>query len=86
MVDANKRSSGVWYPGKIMGSRADGTFDISYDSGYTETQVAACMIRPKADDVEMKSIFEVQEEVCGVLLEYGVDPTLVDKVKLAMIR
>ena len=44
-VEANYRGKGKWYPGKITRDRRDGTFDIAYDDGESETRVDELLIR-----------------------------------------
>ena len=44
-VEGNYRGKGKWYPGKVTRDRGDGTFDISYDDGESETRVEGSMIR-----------------------------------------
>ena len=44
-VEGNYRGKGKWYPGKITRDRRDGTFDISYEDGESETRVEESMIR-----------------------------------------
>ena len=44
-VEANYRGKGNWYPGKITRDRRDGTFDIAYDDGESETRVDELLIR-----------------------------------------
>jgi uncharacterized C2H2 Zn-finger protein len=38
-VHGNYGGEGKWYPGRISGKHADGTYDILYDDGDNETQV-----------------------------------------------
>jgi hypothetical protein len=38
-VEANYRGRGKFYPGKIKMDRRDGTYDIDYDDGESETRV-----------------------------------------------
>jgi hypothetical protein len=44
-VEANYRGRGKWYAGKISKDRGDGTFDVAYDDGESETRVAPDYIR-----------------------------------------
>ena len=44
-VEGNYRGKGKWYPGKITRDRRDGTFDIAYDDGESETRVDELLIR-----------------------------------------
>ena len=44
-VEGNYRGKGKWYPGKVTRDRGDGTFDVSYDDGESETRVEGSMIR-----------------------------------------
>eukprot|EP01047_Picozoa_sp_COSAG01_P037423 COSAG01_NODE_2972_length_6774_cov_7.923146_1_plen_1153_part_00 len=44
-VEGNYRGRGRWYPGVIGRKRANGSFDINYDDGERETNVAQSCIR-----------------------------------------
>ena len=44
-IEANYRAKGKWYPGRIRRDRGDGTFDIDYDDGETESRVKEEFIR-----------------------------------------
>ena len=44
-VEANYRGKGNWYPGEITRDRRDGTFDIAYDDGESESRVDELLIR-----------------------------------------
>src|SRR3954447_7743553 len=44
-VEANYKGKGKWYPGKVKSVRLDGTFDISYDDGESETRVESVNVR-----------------------------------------
>ena len=44
-VEGNYRGRGKWYPGKISRDRGDGTYDIKYDDGESESRVEKDMIR-----------------------------------------
>ena len=44
-VEGNYRGRGKWYAGKITRDRDNGTFDIAYDDGETESRVAEENIR-----------------------------------------
>ena len=44
-VDARYRGKSKWYPGKIAADNGDGTYDIDYDDGESETKVAGALIR-----------------------------------------
>jgi hypothetical protein len=44
-VEANYRSEGKYYPGKIKAVRQDGTYEIDYDDGDKESQVKEENIR-----------------------------------------
>jgi hypothetical protein len=44
-VEANYRGRGKYYPGKIKVDRGDGTYDIAYDDGESETRVKEGDIR-----------------------------------------
>ena len=46
-VEANYRGKGKWFPGKVKRDRGDGTFDIDYDDGESETRVDEALIRLK---------------------------------------
>jgi hypothetical protein len=52
-VEINYRGQGQWYPGRISRVVGDGTYDVLYDDGETETGVASSLIRqyvhPSAD-------------------------------------
>jgi hypothetical protein len=85
-VEANYRGKGKWYPGKISRERADGTFDIAYDDGESESRVSKENIRIVGVDNQSTSSFNNGEglsvEVYRVLLEHGADPDKADKVFL----
>ena len=38
-VEGNYRGRGKWYKGKITRDRGDGTYEISYDDGESETRL-----------------------------------------------
>ena len=44
-VEGNYKGKGKWYPGKITRDRRDGTFDIAYDDGESESRVDELLIR-----------------------------------------
>ena len=44
-VEARYRGRSKFYPGKISRDRGDGTFDIAYDDGESETRVAEDLIK-----------------------------------------
>ena len=44
-VEGNYRGRGKWYPGKVTRDRGDGTYDILYNDGESETRVEKDMIR-----------------------------------------
>ncbi len=44
-VEANYRGRGKFYAGKIKRDREDGTYDIDYDDGESETKVKEELIR-----------------------------------------
>src|SRR6185312_15538209 len=44
-VEANYRGKGKYYPGRIRRDRGDGTYDIDYDDGESETRVKEEYIR-----------------------------------------
>jgi hypothetical protein len=44
-VEGNYRQKGKWYTGKVTRDRRDGTFDIDYDDGESETRVGEALIR-----------------------------------------
>ena len=46
-VEGNFGGKGAWYPGKVMGIRDDGTFDLMYDDGDGESEVPADRVRPR---------------------------------------
>jgi hypothetical protein len=56
-VEANYRTKGKWFPGKISRDRGDGTFDVAYDDGESETRVSSDKIRllAGADDNKNKN-------------------------------
>jgi hypothetical protein len=43
--EANYKGRGKWFPGKILRVSDDGTFDIQYDDGESETNVKGNLIR-----------------------------------------
>ena len=49
-VEGNYGGYGKWYPGKIARHRSDGTYDISYDNGKTETRIEARLLRRKDEE------------------------------------
>ena len=51
-ITANYQSSGQWFPGKVMGIREDGTYDILYDDGDGESGVPRDRIRAEGEGVE----------------------------------
>ncbi len=54
-VEGNYRGRGKWYPGKITRDRYDGTYDIAYDDGESETRVEHEFVRKlSSKDVESK--------------------------------
>ncbi len=44
-VETNFKGRGKWLPGKIKSEHGDGTYDIAYENGVTETRVEKEMIR-----------------------------------------
>ena len=44
-MEANYRGKGKWYPGRVKQARSDGTFDINYDDGESETRVDPDLVR-----------------------------------------
>lgn len=44
-IEANYKGKGRWYPGVIKSVNADGSVDVDYDDGESETGVSADMIR-----------------------------------------
>jgi len=44
-VEGNYRGKGLWHTGKISRVRLNGTFDVAYDDGESESGVNACDIR-----------------------------------------
>jgi len=64
-VEGNYRGRGKWYPGKITRDRGDGTFDISYDDGESETRVEKDLIRLKDGDVKKPARLEEGSKVEG---------------------
>ncbi len=44
-VEANYRGRGKFYSGKIKHDRGDGTYDIDYDDGESESRVKEELIR-----------------------------------------
>eukprot|EP00981_Chlorochromonas_danica_P013225 scaffold5974_cov158-Ochromonas_danica.AAC.26 len=49
-VEVNYRGRGKYFPGKITRDRGDGTFDVLYDDGDSETRVKENRIKPKFQD------------------------------------
>jgi hypothetical protein len=85
-VEANYRGKGKWYPGKIGREHADGTFDIAYDDGESESRVSKENIRIVGAGV-LSSLTSnnaegVRAEVCRALLEHGADPNIADRVSI----
>ena len=46
-VEARYRGKSKYYPGKISRDRGDGTFDIDYDDGESESRVASALIQAR---------------------------------------
>jgi allantoicase len=44
-IEGNYRGKGKWYTGKVTRDRRDGTFDVAYDDGESETRVDELMLR-----------------------------------------
>src|SRR6185312_16350894 len=44
-VEANYRGKGKYYPGRIKRDHGNGTFDIDYNDGESETRVDESLIR-----------------------------------------
>jgi hypothetical protein len=44
-VEGNYRGKGKWYTGKVVRDRRDGTFDVAYDDGESETRVEEALLR-----------------------------------------
>ena len=44
-IEGNYRGKGKWYTGKVTRDRGDGTFDVAYDDGESETRVEEMMLR-----------------------------------------
>ena len=44
-VEGSYRGRGKWYPGKVTRDRGDGTFDVAYDDGESETRVEESLLR-----------------------------------------
>ena len=53
-VQGNYRGKGKWYSGKIIRDRPDGTYDIDYDDGESETRVDTTYIRRIMSDKAVK--------------------------------
>ncbi|KAG5176716.1 hypothetical protein JKP88DRAFT_170998, partial [Tribonema minus] len=47
-VECNFRGKGRWFPARIVGSNADGTFDVRYDDGDEEAKLSPRNIRSAA--------------------------------------
>lgn len=45
-VEGNYRGKGKWYTGKVTRDRRDGTFDVAYDDGESESRVDEALLRP----------------------------------------
>lgn len=45
-VEARYRGKTKYYPGRVLMTRLDGTYDIAYDDGETERNVCATFVRP----------------------------------------
>jgi hypothetical protein len=85
-VEANYRGKGKWYAGKIRREHADGTFDIAYDDGESESRVSVDNIRiVGADDQSALSLTDKDPvDVCRTLLEHGADPNIADNVSMLL--
>ena len=44
-VEANYKGRGKWFPGKIKRVRLDGSYDVDYNDGESETAMSADMVR-----------------------------------------
>jgi len=51
-VKANYKNSGIFYPGKVRSVRSDGTLDIAYDDGDTESAVPRKLVQLLFDEGE----------------------------------
>jgi hypothetical protein len=51
-VEANFQDRGHWLPGKVVKERSDGTYDVDYDNGKSETRLSRDLIRPRDNDPE----------------------------------
>ncbi|RYH28864.1 hypothetical protein EON65_10595, partial [archaeon] len=66
-VEVNYGGKGKYFPGKISKARLDGTFDILYDDGDSETRVREDWIR--LQDVIHRSHLPSDEITIGALVE-----------------
>ncbi|KAK7247647.1 hypothetical protein SO694_00125033 [Aureococcus anophagefferens] len=62
-VEARYRGKSKWYPGKIARDNGDGTYDIDYDDGESEENVAEELIRGGAATSGSGGAFAVGAEV-----------------------
>jgi hypothetical protein len=62
-VEADFRGRGKWYPGKIVRDRKDGTFDIDYDDGESETRVEERMIRARGAGATSSRLADIDDDV-----------------------
>jgi len=64
-VEGNYRGKGLWHTGKISRVRLNGTFDVAYDDGESESGVNACDIRSldagKSDEREAPMTVNLEE-------------------------
>jgi hypothetical protein len=44
-IEGNYRGKGKWYTGKVTRDRRDGTFDVDYDDGESESRVDEALLR-----------------------------------------
>ena len=67
-IEARFRGREKYYPGGILTDRGDGTYDVRYDDGATETRVREDLIRKGSGMVVVQGTFvESPAEQTGVL-------------------
>ena len=60
-IEAQYKGKSKWIAGKIIKTRSDGTYDISYDNGKSEKGVKQSLIRSKNDE-DAKSMNDKKSE------------------------
>ncbi len=64
VIEANYRSKGKFYPGKIRRDRGDGSYDVDYDDGESEVRVKEENIRLRqSKDILSESTEVIEEQV-----------------------